>query len=87
MELTLEQQLNEAVEKITAAWNAFGVTVSEMAEALNRIFSEPKLWPKRKSVSPKKYGMSLRKRRCSCVLCYQYIPLTPRNRPYQRRAY
>ena len=87
MELTLEQQLNEAVEKITAAWDAFGVTVSEMVDALNRIFSEPKLWPKRNGVSPKKYGMSLRKRRCSCVPCYQYIPLTPRNRPYQRRAY
>lgn len=86
MELTLEQ-LNEAVKKITAVWNAFGVTVSEMVEALNKIFSEPKLWPKRNGVSPKKYGMSLLKRRYSTAPCYQYISLAPRNRPYQRRAY
>ena len=37
--------------------------------------------------SPKKYGMSLQKHPRKATMHYNYIPRTPRNLPYQRRAY
>ena len=37
--------------------------------------------------SPKEYGMSLQKRPHKATIHYNYIPRTPRNLPYQRRAY
>lgn len=37
--------------------------------------------------SPKKYGMPLQKRSQKLTMHYNYIPRTPKNPPYQRRAY
>lgn len=37
--------------------------------------------------SPKEYGMSLQKHSRKPTMHYNYIPRTPRNLPYQRRAF
>lgn len=37
--------------------------------------------------SPKKYGMSLRRRVRPSPPHYQFVPVAPRNRPYQRRSF
>ena len=37
--------------------------------------------------SPKEYGMSLQKHPHKADMHYNYIPRTPRNLPYQRRAH
>lgn len=56
-------------------------------EAWDVLATAPEIWPGRKSVPPKKYGMSLHKRRYKAIPAYQYLPSAPRNRPYQRRTY
>ena len=43
--------------------------------------------PKKDGTTPKKYGMSLRKCQRRTSVHYHYIPTTPRNLPYMRRAY
>lgn len=62
-------------------------TFKALSEMLDAIFSDPKLYPECNGTPPKKYGMSLRKRPYKTLSHYHYIPVTPRNRPYQRRAY
>ena len=77
--MTLEQTL-ETVAKIQKAWDALALSISDAAD--------PDIWPGRKSVPPKKYGMSLLKKRpYQAFSAYQYRPIPPRNRPYQRRSY
>lgn len=62
--MTLEQTL-ETVAKIQKAWAALALSISDAAEAFAKmweeVFSSPDIWPGRKSVPPKKYGMSLLK--------------------------
>lgn len=88
--MTFEQAL-EATATLLEAWNAFVQSISDVVETLsevtNALASAPEIWPGRKSVPPKKYGMSLHKRRYKAVPVYQYLPSALRNRPYQRRAY
>lgn len=72
--MTMEEAL-AVVQKIADAWNAFGLAESD------------ELWPKRNGVPPKKYGMSLHRRVRSSPPRYQFVPVAPRNQPYQRRAY
>lgn len=80
MDMTLEQTL-ETVAKIQKAWDALALSIEE-------VFSSPDIWPGRKSVPPKKYGMSLLKKRpYQAFPAYHYHPIAPRNRPYQRRSY
>ena len=91
MGMTLEQTL-ETVAKIQKAWDALALSISDAAEAFaemwERLFSSPDIWLGRKSVPPKKYGMSLLKKRpYQAFPAYQYRPIVPRNRPYQRRSY
>lgn len=91
MGMTLEQTL-ETVAKIQKAWDALALSISDAAEAFAKmweeVFSSPDIWPGRKSVPPKKYGMSLLKKRpYQAFSAYQYRPIPPRNRPYQRRSY
>lgn len=88
---TLEQTL-ETVAKIQKAWDALALSISDAAEAFAKmweeVFSSPDIWPGRKSVPPKKYGMSLLKKRpYQAFPAYHYHPIAPRNRPYQRRSY
>lgn len=79
------------IQKIKDAWEAFGQSIAEAAQALEDIFrnlgESDELWPKRNGIPPKKYGMSLHRRVRSAPPCYQFVPVVPRNRPYQRRAF
>lgn len=88
--MDMEQTL-EAIRTSQEAWAAFTQSILNTAKALSEmldaIFSDPKLYPERNGTPPKKYGMSLRKRPYKTLSHYHYIPVTPRNRPYQRRAY
>lgn len=88
--MTLEEALS-AIQKLQEAWIQIAQTVTDFADALNKIFQElsedDTIWPERNGISPKKYGMSLHKRVRTGTPCYRFIPVAPRNRPYQRRAY
>ena len=85
------EQFKKAAEKLADAWNEFGVSICKAADALAEIFeslfNNPELYPDAHGTSPKKYGMSQRKRPYNSVCHYHYIPRAPRNLPYMRRAY
>lgn len=88
--MTTEEAL-EVIQKIADAWAVFTQTIMDAAQALQDMFrslgENYEIYPERNGTPPKKYGMSLRKRPYKTVSHYHYIPVTPRNRPYQRRAY
>ena len=89
--MTMEE-LVKAAEKVAEAWLAFGKQLKEAVDAVSEVFNaafgSPELWPKKKDgTTPKKYGMSLRKCQRRTSVHYHYIPTTPRNLPYMRRAY
>lgn len=88
--MTMEEALT-AVQKIADAWNAFSQAMENAAQALQDMFrglaENDELWPKRNGVPPKKYGMSLHCRVRSSPPRYQFVPVAPRNQPYQRRAF
>lgn len=85
------EQFKRAAEKLAVAWNEFGVSIREAANAiegmLDALFSNPELYPDAHGTPPKKYGMSQRKRPYNSICHYHYIPRVPRNLPYMRRAY
>lgn len=88
--MTMEEAL-AVVQKIADAWNTFGQAMENVAQALQDMFygltDSDELWPKRNGVPPKKYGMSLHRRVRSSPPRYQFVPVAPRNQPYQRRAF
>ena len=88
--MTMEEAL-AVIQKIADAWNTFGQAMENAAQALQDMFrgltDSDELWPKRNGVPPKKYGMSLYRRVRPSPPRYQFQPVTPRTRPYQRRAY
>ena len=88
--MTMEEALS-VVQKIADAWNAFGLAMENAAQALRDIFRDltesDEFWPKRNGMPPKKYGMSLHRRVRPGPAHYQFVPVAPRNRPYQRRAF
>ena len=88
--MTMEETL-AVVQKIKDAWVAFGQSMAEAAQALEDMFrnlgESDELWPKRNGIPPKKYGMSLHRRVRPAPPRYQFDPVAPRNRPYQRRAF
>ena len=88
--MTMEEIL-AVVQKIQAAWVAFGQSMAEAAQALEDMFrnlgESDELWPKRNGIPPKKYGMSLHRRVRPAPPRYQFVPVAPRTRPYQRRAF
>ena len=88
--MTMEEIL-EVVQKIKDAWVAFGQSMAEAAQALEDMFrnlgESDELWPKRNGIPPKKYGMSLHRRVRPAPPRYQFVPVAPRTRPYQRRAF
>ena len=96
--MTMEEALT-VIQKIADAWNAFGQAMENAAQALQDMFrglaESDELWPKRNGVPPKKYGMSLHRRVRSSLHRrvrsspprYQFVPVAPRNQPYQRRAF
>lgn len=81
--MTMEEAL-AVIQKIKNAW-------AEAAQALEDMFrnlgESDKLWPKRNGIPPKNYGMSLHRRVRPAPPRYQFVPVAPRNRPYQRRAF
>lgn len=79
--MLIQAVFGDTFTQAMAEWN------KEISEMFDALASAPEVWPGRKSVPPKKYGMSLHKRRYKAVPVYQYLPSAPRNRPYQRRAY
>lgn len=40
-------------------------------EVLEAIYNDPALWPKRNGVTPKKYGLSLQKKRSHHISIFQ----------------
>lgn len=88
--MTMEEAL-AVVQKIKDAWVAFGQSMAEAAQALEDMFrnlgESDELWPKRNGIPPKKYGMSLHRRVRPAPPRYQFVPVAPRTRPYQRRAF
>lgn len=88
--MTMEEIL-AVVQKIKDAWVAFGQSMAEAAQALEDMFrnleESDELWPKRNGIPPKKYGMSLHRRVRPAPPRYQFVPVAPRTRPYQRRAF
>ena len=88
--MTMEEAL-AVIQKIADAWNTFGQAMENVAQALQDMFrglaESDELWPKRNGIPPKKYGMSLHRRVRPSPPRYQFVPMTPRNRPYQRRAF
>ena len=88
--MTMEEAL-AVIQKIADAWNTFGQVMENVAQALQDMFrglaESDELWPKRNGVPPKKYGMSLHRRVRPSPPHYQFVPVAPRNRPYQRRAF
>ena len=88
--MTMEEIL-PVVQKIKDAWVAFGQSMAEAAQALEDMFrnlgESDELWPKRNGIPPKKYGMSLHRRVRPAPPRYQFVPVAPRTRPYQRRAF
>lgn len=79
------------IQKIKDTWVAFSQSMAETAQALEDMFrnlgESDELWPKRNGTPPKKYGISLQRRVRPCPPRYQFVPVAPRNRPYQRRAF
>lgn len=67
------------------------LAIENAAQAIQDMFrgltDSDELWPKRNGVPPKKYGMSLHRRVRSSPPRYQFVPVAPRNQPYQRRAF
>ena len=88
--MTMEEIL-AVVQKIKDAWVAFGQSMAGAAQALEDMFrnlgESDELWPKRNGIPPKKYGMSLHRRVRPAPPRYQFVPVAPRTRPYQRRAF
>ena len=88
--MTMEEAL-AVIQKIKNAWAAFGQSMAEAAQALEDMFrnlgESDELWPKRNGIPPKKYGMSLHRRVRPAPPRYQFVPVAPRNWPYQRRAF
>lgn len=88
--MTMEEIL-AVVQKIKDAWVAFGQSMAEAAQVLEDMFrnlgESDELWPKRNGIPPKKYGMSLHRRVRPAPPRYHFVPVAPRNRPYQRRAF
>lgn len=88
--MTMEEALT-VVQKIADAWEAFGLAMENAAQVLQDMFrgltEGDEFWPKRNGIPPKKYGMSLHRRVRPSPPRYQFVPVAPRNRPYQRRAF
>ena len=77
--MNMEEAL-AVIQKIKNAWAAFEDMFRNLGES-------DKLWPKRNGTPPKKYGMSLHRWVRPAPPRYQFVPVAPRNRPYQRRAF
>lgn len=87
----ITEEVLAIIQKYQDVLKAFSQSIADAAQTLEDMFRKlaesDKLWPKRNGMPPKKYGMTLQKRRRKSVPCYHYTPPIPRNRPYQRRIF
>lgn len=74
------EALSEAINQLVDVVEAVTVTVSA-------VLDDDALWPNRYGMPPKKYGQSLQKHSQKSFKRYDYIPITAKNLPYQRRAF
>ena len=88
--MTMEEALT-AVQKIVDAWEGFTKSMLDAAQVLSDLFrglyESSKVGCERAGMSPKQYGMSLHRWVRSSPPRYQFVPVAPRNQPYQRRAF
>lgn len=78
----------KAFEALSEAINRLAVDVVEaVTVTVSAVLDDDALWPNRYGMPPKKYGQSLQKHSQKSFKRYDYIPITAKNLPYQRRAF
>ena len=75
---------NFPTEDVVKAFEALSEAVTVTVSA---VLDDDALWPNRYGMPPKKYGQSLQKHSQKSFKRYDYIPITAKNLPYQRRAF
>lgn len=78
---------SEDCGRLEYLWPAMENVAQALQDMFRGLAESDELWPKRNGVPPKKYGMSLHRRVRSSPPRYQFVPVAPRNQPYQRRAF
>lgn len=88
--MTMEEALT-VVQKIVDAWEVFTKSMLDAAQVLSDLFrglyESSKVGCGRAGMSPKQYGMSLHRQVRPSPSRYRFVPMAPRNRPYQRRSF
>ena len=81
----------KAFEALSEATNRLAADIVDVVEAVtvtvSAVLDDDALWPNRYGMPPKKYGQSLQKHSQKSFKRYDYIPITAKNLPYQRRAF
>ena len=81
----------KAFEALSEAINRLSADIVDVVEAVtvtvSAVLDDDALWPNRYGMPPKKYGQSLQKHSQKSFKRYDYIPITAKNLPYQRRAF
>lgn len=81
----------KAFEALSEAINWLAADIVDVVEAVtvtvSVVLDDDALWPNRYGMPPKKYGQSLQKHSQKSFKRYDYIPITAKNLPYQRRAF
>ena len=81
----------KAFEALSEAINRLAANIVDVVEAVtvtvSAVLDDDALWPNRYGMPPKKYGQSLQKHSQKSFKRYDYIPITAKNLPYQRRAF
>lgn len=81
--MTMEEALT-AVQKIVDAWEVFTKSMLDAAQVLSDLFRG--LYESSK-VGCGRAGMSLHRQVRPSPSRYRFVPMAPRNRPYQRRSF
>ena len=81
----------KAFEALSEAINRLAADIVDVVEAVtvtvSAVLDDDALWPNRYGMPPKKYGQSLQKHSQKSFKRYDYIQITAKNLPYQRRAF
>ena len=86
------EEWNKALEQVQKVWEQFTSTIEEAADRIVEIFHALQEEDQKKQImTPRKYGMSVLHRHKfdpGKQLCKtNYMPVAPKNRPYQRRNF
>ena len=82
--LNYADEVIEALTPIAGALSAPCLSADELEKLFKQVEEDNKALI---GTSPKEYGMSLQKHSHKPTMHYNYIPRTPKNLPYQRRAF